>query len=82
MPRGLLERLDAALGQAGSRLVVEDRRPLPEPLPLEFHGKLTAQQQSAVAALLAHDRGVLGAPPGTGKTVIACALTQSGSCPR
>ncbi len=28
LPRGLLERLDAALAQAGSRLVVEDRRRL------------------------------------------------------
>jgi superfamily II DNA or RNA helicase len=81
LPRGLLEQLDAAVAHAGTRLLVEDRRPLPEPLPLEFHGQLTTQQQSAVAALLAHDSGVLVAPPGTGKTVIACALIAERKLP-
>src|SRR5712691_5919631 len=57
-----------------SRLVVDDRRPVHPPLPLEFHGELTPLQQGEVAAMLADDDGVLVAPPGTGKTVIACAL--------
>ena len=57
LPRGLLEQLDAAVTQAGTQLVVEDRRPIPEPLQLEFHGQLTTQQESAVAALLGHDSG-------------------------
>ncbi len=36
LPRGLLEQLDDALADVGSRLLVEDRRPTPELLPLEF----------------------------------------------
>src|SRR5262249_19223216 len=74
LPGGLLEQLDKAVAGAGSRLLIEDRRPTPERLPLEFHGELTPQQQSAVEALLTHESGVLVAPPGAGKTVIACAL--------
>lgn len=74
LPRGLLAQLDDAVQAAGSRLVTEDRRPTHERLPLEFLGELTPLQETALAALLAHDDGVLVAPPGTGKTVIACAL--------
>jgi superfamily II DNA or RNA helicase len=71
LPRGLLGQVSDAVANAGSRLNVDDRRPVHAPLPLEFHGKLTPLQQRAVEAMLAKDDGVLVAPPGTGKTVIA-----------
>jgi superfamily II DNA or RNA helicase len=74
LPRGLLGQVSDAVANAGSRLTVDDRRPVHAPLPLEFHGKLTPLQQRAVEAMLPKDDGVLVAPPGTGKTVIACAL--------
>lgn len=74
LPRGLLAQVDSAVARAGSRLVVEDRRPTPERLPLDFHGELTPRQRTAVTAILAWDDGVLVAPPGAGKTVIACAV--------
>src|SRR5262249_53794446 len=70
LPRGLFAQAADAVAGAGSQLVIEDRRPTPERLPLEFHGQLTARQQSAVAAMLAHDDGVLVAPPGAVKTVM------------
>jgi superfamily II DNA or RNA helicase len=81
LPRGLLTQVDAAVVATGSRLVVEDRRPTPGQLPLEFRGELTPQQQHAVAAMLAYDDGVLVAPPGAGKTVIACALIAERKLP-
>jgi hypothetical protein len=81
LPRGLFERLEDVIASAGSHLLIEDQRPTSEQLPLEFHGELTSQQQSAVEALLAHESGVLVAPPGAGKTVIACALIASSNTP-
>jgi superfamily II DNA or RNA helicase len=81
LPRGLLAKVEEAVANVGSRLRIEDRRPTPGPLPLEFHGELTPQQQSAVEALLVHGDGVLVAPPGAGKTVIACALIAERKLP-
>jgi superfamily II DNA or RNA helicase len=40
----------------------------------EFKGVLRAQQHAAVADLVDHELGVLVAPPGAGKTVMACAV--------
>jgi hypothetical protein len=74
LPRGLLAQVECVVADSGSRIVVEDQRPSPEPLPFVFHGTLTPQQETAVERMLAHESGVLVAPPGAGKTVIACAL--------
>ncbi|MHB8692114.1 MAG: TOTE conflict system archaeo-eukaryotic primase domain-containing protein [Solirubrobacteraceae bacterium] len=81
LPRGLLHQVEDAVATAGSRLVTDDRRPTHPLLPLAFHGELTALQASAAAAMLAHDDGVLVAPPGAGKTVIACALIAERKLP-
>jgi superfamily II DNA or RNA helicase len=81
LPRGLYAQAEEAVAGAGSRLVIEDRRPAPERLPLEFHGELTPQQQQAVTTMLTGDDGVLVAPPGAGKTVIACALIAERKLP-
>ena len=81
LPRGLLAQLEDAVANAGSRLVTDDRRPTHTQLQLEFHGELTPLQAATAAAMLAHDDGVLVAPPGMGKTVIACALIAERKLP-
>ncbi len=81
LPRGLLRQLEDAVTNAESRLVTDDRRPTHMQLPLDFRGELTPLQASATDAMLAHDDGVLVAPPGTGKTVIACALIAERKLP-
>ncbi len=74
LPRGLLPQVERIVAEAGSRLAITDARSNPKPIELEFRGSLSAQQEAAVAELGAHDLGVLVAPPGEGKTVMACAL--------
>jgi len=74
LPRGLLDRLDALITQAGSRLQITDNRSSGQPHTFEFAARLEPEQQAAHDAVLGHDLAVLVAPPGAGKTVIACAL--------
>ncbi len=83
LPRGVLEPLRTLLENAGSRLDLADDRPMPAPLParLQLEADLTGLQQEAVEAMLAHDHGVLVAPPGTGKTVMGCAILAARGLP-
>ncbi len=81
LPRGLLPQCEKLAQEAGSRLEVADNRPHAPRIELEFHGSLTAQQEQAVRELARHELGVLVAPPGEGKTVMACALIARHAVP-
>ena len=72
--RGLGEVAARLIEAAGSRLEVDDRRPPASTRPFTFAGVLAPAQQSAVDALADYDHGILVAPTGAGKTVMACAL--------
>ena len=72
LPRGTVQELKEIVKGAGSDVSLTDQRPLPEKLALKFTGSLTGQQMNAIQAVLSDDMGVLVAPPGAGKTVMAC----------
>lgn len=74
LPRGCLDDLEELLGGLGITLQIEDQRSSGTPLPARFLGDLRSDQQAAVDALANHETGVLVAPPGAGKTVMAAAL--------
>jgi len=74
LPRGLSEKAAEVVAEAGSRLVIHESRPDPEKIKFASTFQLREGQEVALRALSAHDLGVLVAPPGVGKTVIACAL--------
>jgi superfamily II DNA or RNA helicase len=74
LPRGCLSDLDTLLREYGVQLAIEDKRVDGEALDVTFRGTLTTGQMEAARALLAHENGVLVAPPGTGKTVVGVFL--------
>lgn len=74
LPRGLSARLNELIAEVGSRLEIADETGAGQPQDFAFQTELDPEQQAAHDALAGHDLGVLVAPPGAGKTVIACAL--------
>jgi len=74
LPRGLLDTLTTLVEELGSRLEITDERVVGEPQTFTSTAMLNDGQQAARRALSTQDLGVLVAPPGAGKTVIACAI--------
>lgn len=74
LPRGLRHTVSSLVTAAGSKLAVVDARDAGSEISVAFSGVLRDPQAEAVGELLAHDDGILVAPPGSGKTVMACAV--------
>ena len=74
VPRGMLTTVTELAAQASSKLDLADERADGTQQAFTCSAVLTAPQQVAVQALTGHDLGVLVAPPGTGKTVMACVI--------
>lgn len=81
LPRGVLGPLESVVREAGSRLEVEEARALPGRVALRLEESLSPAQDAAVRELLRYDEGVLVAPPGSGKTRMACAVIAARGVP-
>ncbi|HAF95266.1 MAG: hypothetical protein A2X34_06765 [Elusimicrobia bacterium GWC2_51_8] len=73
MPRGCLEDMKVVLSEYGVKLNLENKRFPGKKIDHNFLGTLNPLQQAALDDILPVDFGVLSAPPGSGKTVIAIA---------
>ncbi len=79
LPRGLVDAVRAVAREAGSEFVSTDHRQSLGSVSFRFQGALTTAQSEAMRSVLAHDMGLLVAPPGAGKTVMGCfAVSQRG----
>ncbi|MEO8624416.1 MAG: restriction endonuclease subunit R, partial [bacterium] len=80
LPRGCRTQLETLLAEYESQVEIDDQRVSGTPTTFRFRGELTAMQQEAVTALVAHDIGVFVAPPGSGKTVVGTYLVAQRAC--
>lgn len=75
LPRGLADVVSTVITEAGSSPKISDERASGRSQEsFDLGAQLREDQERAVEDLAEHDLGVLVAPPGAGKTVIACAL--------
>lgn len=74
IPRGLEDQARQVLEDVGFSVRVSRSRKKRQELDVAFTGALRTEQKKSVTQLAKHRTGVLVAPPGAGKTVIACAL--------
>ena len=75
LPRGPARPARRAGQQAGSRLEIADERSDGQPHSLRVHrARSSPSSRPRTTHVAGHDLAVLVAPPGAGKTVIACAV--------
>jgi len=73
-PRGYARQAYLVILSHGGKLQINDQRRALPAIPCRLKGNLRPYQKEAVSTLLRHDFGVLEAPTGSGKTVIALAV--------
>lgn len=73
LPRGLLSLLQQLVESSSSTMRIDDQRAAGTAHRFEFTARLHGDQQDAADAATATEQVILVAPPGTGKTAIACA---------
>ncbi len=74
LPRGCLDELLVLFKNHKITTLIRDKRVSGEKLDVQFIGTLRPEQETAAAAMLAHDTGVLSATTAFGKTVLAAHL--------
>jgi hypothetical protein len=74
LPRGCLDAMQNLLRDNGIGCDLNDERFTGKAIGVNFAGTLRDDQETAVAAMLEHDVGVLCAPTAFGKTVTAAAM--------
>lgn len=79
LPRRLLPLLTTLIESAGSTLHIDDTRIHGTARAFTCSAELRPEQQQALRAIDTADVSLIVAPPGSGKTVIACAAIQARS---
>ncbi|QQK79621.1 DEAD/DEAH box helicase family protein [Salicibibacter cibi] len=73
-PRGCYEKIMNILHENNLNPDIQDDRSVGRPIEVEFSGELLAEQLKAFNEIMSHNDGILVAPTGFGKTVIAAAM--------
>ncbi|MFK8137774.1 MAG: DEAD/DEAH box helicase family protein [Bdellovibrionales bacterium] len=81
LPSGLVEKVEETCEDAGAEFELADNREIHKKFRVSFKGKLKKEQKRAVEEVIQHECGVLVAPPGSGKTVMGCAILSKRKVP-
>ncbi|MDZ4676376.1 MAG: DEAD/DEAH box helicase family protein [Oligoflexia bacterium] len=81
LPRGVLDQCIELAQEVGAQTIIRDIRLTHKKMKTVFNGELQPEQKKALNKIIENDTGVLLAPPGSGKTVIACALIAKRKLP-
>ena len=81
LPRGLFDDCLRIVKETGANIKVLDQRKDHPKFKVRFKGELNKNQKIALKEISEHENGVLVAPPGSGKTVIGCALIAKRKLP-
>lgn len=81
LPSGLVEKVEEICEDAGAEFKLNDCRPDHRRFRVSFKGELKKEQKRAVEEVIQHECGVLVAPPGSGKTVMGCAVLSKRKVP-
>jgi len=81
LPRGTLDSCLEICSKVGAKVIIRDERLNPKRLKLTFKATLFKEQQLTINEIIKHENGVLVAPPGSGKTVMACAIIAKRKTP-
>jgi superfamily II DNA or RNA helicase len=79
IPLGLLDELVELLSSLGIKVEITDRSYSSVKIKIAFQGHLSTEQTEAISKVVPHNRGVLVAPSGSGKTVMGIAIIASRS---
>ncbi len=74
LPRGCLEDVKILLNKYNINFSIKDERCIGKKFRVKFKEKLDKEQSLAVNNIVSHNIGILVAPPGTGKTIMAIAV--------
>jgi superfamily II DNA or RNA helicase len=77
IPLGLFDELNELLEKVGIKPEVTDKSFSGTELKVAFHGQLSPVQEEAASKILPHNRGILVAPSGSGKTVVGISIIAS-----
>jgi superfamily II DNA or RNA helicase len=77
IPLGLLDELYELLEKVGIKPEITDKSFSGTELNVAFHGQLSPVQEEAASKILPHNRGILVAPSGSGKTVVGISIIAS-----
>jgi len=71
LPRGCLEEVCCVMDEYGITVDIKDERTVGKKAKFKFYGSLNKEQQDASRKILKSEMGVLVAPSGSGKTILA-----------